>query len=488
MPSITHAVGEGSAEDVRLDALEAVHATEASVDVSITTPAVIQALTGSFTAKRTTVTVDIDISHHTHEHLGGHVGWWFFYGPDGADLSIDTEAELSSLGAGVVKKRIGTVSAYAGSTHRTLVLTGLTVGAVYDYSVSCAVVGGFAQIALGKQPIGIAVSQTETAALDSALSVVTRNTDGTASVLKARHEFGFTDTVAGTVTLTSGGSSGNVALTPDGVRALISNLTPDTVSVVTTGLVTGAAPAQQAAYSTGASSDPFAVVCERHNSTHGWVGMLATGTVRRVTLADGTLGTAYSLDAPDNATTGMGMAINAAGTVLYAVSQTEGKVYKVQTSDGAILASAAITGGVWDLAITPDDSTLFVICRTSEDIVPVATSDLALGTRVVPTRNPYSIDVFPDQRALVTSSDEAGDEMEQFSISGTGAATVLTNYVDFDNPGGAAYDVAISPKGAIYSSNFTGSTVNLWPGGKVVVDTGSDFYLGELSVVVRGAT
>lgn len=476
--------GMSEADRARLTSVESVHVSEAVVDVAITTPAVITAHSGSFTARSSTVLFDVDISHQVLEHLGGHVSWFLLYGPAGADLTINTEAELSALGAGVVKKHIGAIASYAGAAHRKLALTGLTAGNVYDYAVACAVVGGFAQIALGKQPVAAAISKTESPALDSGVIVATRNNDDTMSLVKARHEYGYSDTVLAAQPLPAGG--GRVAVTPDGSRAIATNLGGDNVTVVTTGLLTGAAPAVQGSYSTGAGSDPYAVVCERTNSAYAWVGMLATGTVRRVTLATGALGTAFSLDAPDSATGGVGLAISSDDAFLYACSQTDNKVYKVRTSDGVVVASAAVSQGPWDLAISPDNSTLFVITRTPKGIVPIATSNMAAGTLVTPTLTPWAIDVFPDGRGLLVGSEEAGLELEQFMVGGSGASATLTNYVDFDGRG-SVHGVAISSKGAIYATDFTGSRLNLWPGGKVVADVGSDFWTHNISVVVERA-
>lgn len=468
-----------------------VHTNELGSIVSppLTNPAITPLLTGSFTAKATTVLLDVDVSHFLFEPQGCHITWHLYYGPDGSVLTPVTQG--ASLAAGVVHKRLGATGASVSAVNPSVTLTGLTVGQVYDYEISAGVVGGAG--ALSITSAYALASSTVPTAWPNPLNIVAVRGNAAGYIIRAQHEFGYTDAVHATsVALT--GAIGRVAITPDGTKAVFTNQGAHTVTVVNTGALTGAAPTAQGTYTiTGTTPAPNSIAIDP-TGTYAYVVNTTTGTFARVTIADGTVQTPVSLGIG----TGLGttdIVVSPDGANLYIVAATAGRVLKVRLSDNnittATLANAACC------VVSPDGTKLYVAVRNgaSSRLHRYATSTLTSENNVAVGVAPFSIDILPDGRGLLIVSDTTTAGTKQIQHF-TNLTTTMDRYVEWANQlaalgqtaNNAATDVSINQNGCIYVANNTLGKVNIWFGGEVNLDPTSDYWADRLAVRALGAS
>lgn len=474
----------------RSDALS-VHSNELSSAITppLTNPAITPLLTGSFTAKSSTVLVDVDLSHFLYEPQGCHIAWHFYYAPTGT-TPLTPITQASALAAGVVHKRIGSTGASVASNTASLTLTGLTPGQAYSYEVSAAVVGGAGAISI-TSAYALATSTVPTP-WPKPVNIIAVRGNATAQIIRAQHEFGYVDELQST-TLALTGAIGRVAITPDGTRAAFTNQGAHTISVVTTGALTNAVPAIQGTYTVpGATPAPNSIAVTP-NGTYAYVVNTTTGTLVRCTLADGTMGSALSLGIG----TGLGttdISISPDGLYAYIVAATAGKILRVTLADNTIISANLANAAA--CVISPDGTKLYVAVRngTSSRLHRRAASTLAAENDVAVPVAAHSIDIMPDGRGLLVVSDTTTGGQQQVQHFHNLTST-MDRYVEWVNQlaslgqtaNNAATDIAINQNGCIYVANNTLGKVNIWFGGKVYLDPTSDYWSNRLAVRAQGA-
>lgn len=431
---------------------EPVYTAQRSTDLTLGSPQREVVLSGQFTPVGSRVELDLDVGGLHEAPLGFHSTWELFYGPVGSVLTPVAQAD--ALAAGV--SRVKAVGACKGSGHASLVLTGLTPGTPVAYELTCAVVGYAGGNAVA-DPIRLGVSKLVNWP-DSAHYLAASIAGPKLRIIRARHAFALRDEVLGDVTIPT--FSNDVAVAPDGSRAATIN-TDHTITVVTINKETGAL-AVQGTYTVPGTTPGPNTCGVTPDGTGLWIGNIGTDRLQRMSLVDGTFGTAFNVGADPHRPR-----VSPDGTLVYVIAG--GALQKVTAATGAVAASSpAITGANASsgLALSPDGTRAYVSASTN--ITEIRTSDMAvLSTVSVGAYGLQHLECFPDGRAIVGGAENNSnlDTIRHFRTN------PLRAYVGWRHTAATTnrpvYGLKVTSVGAIYATDFGGDQLATWFGGVV---------------------
>lgn len=320
------------------------------------------------------------------------------------------------------------------------VATPLTVGVIYYWRVTAINVGGSAigsnaplwlssPYSAGTKPWAVAISPDGTKAL-----VTNQNATGTVTVVSLA-------THAVTATVPVGASPDGIAITPDGTQALVMSGSGINVINISTGAVTktiaaGCAAGVGVSYDIAITPDGLRAVIPNLNPGCTVEGIdlvnIASSAVTFVNLA--TSGVAYSVAILPNGTQAL--------VTTYAQT-TSIKTVNLSTSAVGTIAG---TGGSYGVAVTPDNATALVV--SGNDIKRVTLATGAIAATIVYTANASyrHIAITPDGTKAVVVG--IGD----VAIISLADNTILAKYP------GTGGNVAIAPDGktALITDSFNG--------------------------------
>ncbi len=207
-----------------------------------------------------------------------------------------------------------------------------------------------------------------------------------------------------------------VAITPDGSTAYISNRTSDTVSVlslesnsVITTIPVGASPHGVAVTPDGSR----VFVANRTSNSISIINTATNSVVGSIPLAGGPNGLAVSPD----------------GSRLYATQFAAGQVTAIDTATLASVASAAIGGGPFDLAISDDGAYAFTTNPFAASSSVLALPALTVVATVPVGADPYGLDASgrgAGVRAYVANSATGADTVTEIGVGGGGWSALRT--------------------------------------------------------------
>jgi YVTN family beta-propeller protein len=97
------------------------------------------------------------------------------------------------------------------------------------------------------------------------------------------------------------------------------------------------------------------------------------------------------------------LALNSAGTRLYATGERSGRLYAVDATSASVLSSVAVCSEPVGVLVSHDDSMVFVACSGDDEIVELDASSLAVVATVVTPRKPWALAWAADEETLLAT-------------------------------------------------------------------------------------
>ena len=272
------------------------------------------------------------------------------------------------------------------------------------------------------------------------------------------------NTTTNTVTanVTAGTNPFGVAITPDGMRAYVTNSTANTVSVIDTGTntITATIPVGSSPWGVAITPDGKHAYVTNQNSSD--VSVIDTGTNTVIATVPETQFT-------------RGIAIAPNGTRAYVVNNLAGNVSVIDTATNKEVASIAIGAGIQDIAITPDGTRAYIAnfgAGNNGNVVVVNTATNAQIATITAGTNPYRVAISPDgTRAYAVNYNSAN-----VSVINVATNTVVATV----NVGNFPSGVAFTPDGT------TAYVANSGDGTFSIIDAASDTVSATVPVGTGG--
>jgi DNA-binding beta-propeller fold protein YncE len=490
--------------------LENIYSIDATLPINLTSPMHIPLVSGEFTPVSDKVIFTYDASFTLHEWQGCHTNWTLYYNQTSNPGQLTPKVQGYPDGdqptvAGTQRVRLGSGWGLRSNVDKTAIITGLTPGQSVRFEVAGNVVGYFSPLKLPNNPLSIAGATQQTDWPDQFYLMGVRYGDtGAYHLWKANHNFTFADAApnnAGlvsqflnspTVPANQGAGFGQIAISPDGTKVIVSDQARGRVNIINSGIRTGAGITEQGSYVVANSPSALAV---SPDGIYCWIGLSGNGNVRRIRLSDGNLDAEVNLSGVSgdggNVNGRGSMVISPEGAYLYVTMANSHKIKKIDTTTLAV-TNLDMPGGVAPntTALSPDGLTLYVASRTNNSFYKVQTSNMTVTAGPVASTsvNPYAMAIFPDGLSFLAVSENANASQQSVQHIRTDD---LTRYVEWANGGTAAndgvYDVFINPSGCIYVVDNSANRINVWFGGKISLLADNAFWSHHLKVRVMGA-
>lgn len=468
--------------------LNLVHTNSRTTQTNWSSPIQRPVLSGSFIPGKPNAIFEIDATHEIAEPGGSWVSWNLYFGPAGSS-PLTPVKQGDALAPNVTKVILGATSgAQAGRSMRTI-LSGLVPGQSYSYEVSIGLVGGAGNLSVPGGSSYVSVSKTPVQWPDGTLITAVKDLTPNLRLFKSDRQWGrLNETQFASLPLVAGSTLGKIRVTPDGTRVAVCNLLDGSVSIYTTGNLSGAAAALQGKYAFPGTATlrPLDVAVLSDNVT-AWVAGNhdAQAHIHRLDLTTGVFSTDYNIGAASLAAN----TITVTPDDAYAIVAYNGdsKVRKIRLSDGVVTVSPNLPG-VNAAKVTPDGA--FVIAGTKgqavNQVYKLNIADLSIAAQAAVggnTPNVEQIGMFADGRTfLLACSNNAGAgnaSIKQYEVSTLNQYTGWANQPVSGVAGGGnrdALDIAISPNGAIYITNQQDNIVVNYMGGTFVFNQPTDSF------------
>jgi YVTN family beta-propeller protein len=252
-----------------------------------------------------------------------------------------------------------------------------------------------------------------------------------------------------------GSTPDNIALSPDGATAYVTDYGSDSVTAFSTTDPTAAATV----IPVGHQPDDVAIT---PNGATGYVTSIGSDTVTAFSTADPTASissidvgtpTAAVAISPDGSTayvttsadtvipiptstnipgpsipvgqSPVGIAITPDGSTAFVANTGDGTVTPITLSPGGGTAATAIAvgGTPFAVAIVPNGSEAYVTNVTGDTVVPIDAATETVGTPIPVGQTPYSLAIAPDQGPTASLQATTSDGVTNFDASGSGTGT-----------------------------------------------------------------
>jgi YVTN family beta-propeller protein/VCBS repeat-containing protein len=255
-----------------------------------------------------------------------------------------------------------------------------------------------------------------------------------------------------TTTITVGEFPLEVAVSPDGTRAYVTNFNDNTVSVIdtaTNGVIATVAVVNVPA-GVAVSPDGTAYVTSIGNDNVSVIDPVTNAVVTTIGVGDGPVSVAVS---PDGATA-------------YVTNASGDSVSVIDTATNAVVATIGVGDNPFYVAVSPDGAHVYVANSDGDTVSVIDTATKAVVATIGVGDRPFRLAVSPDGATAYVSNGIAST----LSVIDTATNTVTTTIPV------AGGNVAVSPDGAhVYVTNQFGDSVS-------VIDTATNTVTANIAV------
>lgn len=445
---------------------------------------------GTFVAGRATVDVEMALSCSYYEGPTGKAALRLLYAPAATASPLNRRQE-GQLNPGVAAVDLGGVSSDGFFGRRRL--TGLTPGAEYKWELTVVIVGYQNHVTLPETPQRVVCAKHANVRAGKPYEFNIAAVGLTKlHVVRSDHQGSAVDelvTGAGIALPTAGANTKGLAITPDGKKAVVTNLESNSVSIadLTTlaAVTTVAAPASRTA--------PWGVAITPDGVT-AWVAF--TGNPARLiplNLATGTWGAEVALSTAGALP--FDVDINPAGTRLYVAGVVSAGVEIINLTANGTVGSyskkVSADASIAAIAFAPDGAKAYVISAGKIFIVDV-TAETITSTAVDAAIIPAGAGVLGDGTTLMVASAGAGagtKQFWQFNLPDLSLYAAWPNTPPGSStptaPGGQFEALAITPNGSIIEG--CGANLNIFYGGQFNCRPSTPFFGERLDLRFFGA-
>src|SRR6218665_1103065 len=250
---------------------------------------------------------------------------------------------------------------------------------------------------------------------------------------------GDNDTV--TKTITVGSYPYEVAVTPNGSTAYVTNYNSGSVSVIDTVTGTVTKTITVGSYPVGGAVTP--------DGSTVYVTNRASGSVSRIDTATGTVTKTITVGGQPG-----GVVVTPDGSTVYVTNRASGSVSVIDTATGTVTKTITVGTNPVGVAVAPDGSTVYVTTQGSDSVSVI---DRATGTvtkTITVGTNPVGVAVAPDGSTVYVPNQGS----DSVSVIDTATGTVTKTITVGTNPVG----VAVAPDGStVYVVNLTSGSVSV---------------------------
>lgn len=459
------------------------------------TPAAVPFHTGFFTPRSTNVIMDVDVVGNHAECNGSHTNISMIVGL-AASIPLTPTAQAQALKAGAQGFVCGAIGGLPGALHYQTLVTGLQPGVRYAFELSCSIVGYAQWISLPDAAQSIACSAIDGVAnlssptFGDCLVGITSATK--LHVIRSNHFKELVDVlVSGAgIALTAGRTNGQVAMSPDLKRAIVTNYTSGSITVFD--LTNPAVPVKVGADIT-TTATPLAV-CYSADSSVAWLASepaAAHPFVQKISTPGGTPSVGSAIDLGQNSgVNAMELTPDASKLVcfpdpLFATSAC----WIVNTSNNAVttvtLPGALLQGSV------QNNTTAWCVCSGGQLVKINLTAGTATAAGITVTNwiPAGGMKCFPDGNGamVVNNSTSGGNTARQILFPPLGATP--TEFVSW--PGGlsgannaVSTNMCINSRGTMFWANAAPSNyVTCYYGGAFFCRKSQEAFAGERAQV-----
>jgi YVTN family beta-propeller protein len=251
----------------------------------------------------------------------------------------------------------------------------------------------------------------------------------------------------------------NVAVSPDGTRAYVTNRLDATLSVINTatnGIIT--------TVDLGSGGGPTGVAV----TPNGARAYVATTSFNIVSVLDTVTNTVFKT--VNVGTNPAGVAVTPDGTKVYVTNLNGASVSVIDTATNAVATTIPVDAAPLGVAVTPDGTKVYVANGSVDKVTVINAATNTVLTTVNVGDNPRGVAISPDgARAYVSNFNSS-----TVTVINTATNTVVTTVNVGLNPEDG---IAVSPDGTrVYVANFSGNSVS-------VIDTATNTVVGTINSV-----